>query len=125
MFPYLCLDAGKLNGEPRIVVSANSGYQDYYLYRYGYSDSGLFLIPYPYNSSPYPGLYLPDADHVYDVEVGDVDGDTSNNEIVVAGTAKVVTCFYLEVFGSNFNSLWKRIGEHRKEGRVFDTVIVK
>jgi len=122
MYPYLCLDVGELNGEPSIVVSANSGYQDYYLYIYNY-DANVLSLSYPDNGGF--GLFLPDADHVYDVEVGDVDGDTSN-EIVVAGTAKVVTCFYLEVFGSNFNSLWKRIGEHRiKEGRVFDTAVVK
>lgn len=130
MFPYLCLDAGELNGKPRIVVSANSGYQDYYLYIYNY-DANQLSLSYPDNGGF--GLFLPDADKVYDVEVGDVDGDTSNNEIVVAGTANVVTCFYLEVFDLDFDSyldlhfdsLWRRIGEHRKEGRVFDTVIVK
>jgi len=118
-FPYVYLDTGDLNsnGDEEIVVSANLP---------GYSgDYQLILYDYIAGFTPGP-MISPVPARIYDVEVGDTSGDESN-EIVVAGRARggANLVFYLEVFGSNLEPLWRRVGENRKEGTVIDTAIVK
>lgn len=117
-FPYVYLDAGELDdlwGDD-IVVSANyppdSSY--YQLILYNYNVSSIITQPF----------YTRVQARIVNVEIGDVN-EVIGNEIVVAGRANWGTGFYLEVFTSSLGKLWKRIGEHRKEGSVLDTAIVK
>lgn len=123
LYPYVSLDVGDLDNDPdngkEIVVYSNlPDTSDYYQ-----------LIIYKYNNGIYMhSLPVQVQARIYSVEIGDVVKDGyEGNEIIAAGRAKLGTqsVFYLGAFDSNLRPLWDRIGEHPKEGMVFDTAIVK
>jgi hypothetical protein len=116
-YPYVYLDVGEVTDSPgnEIVVSSKYPEQyspDYQLILYDLKNDGdLVQIGETY--------VLHDQEDVFDVEIGD-----ANSEIIVAGRTRLrrSPVFYLEVFDSEFKTIWKRIGE-RAEGWVFDTAI--
>lgn len=120
--PYVGLDVGELDGadgEEIVVYSNLPDTSDYQLIIYKYNSSnGISKLMGPVQVQA----------RIYNVEIGDVNDYYSGNEIIAAGEVKLgAQCvFYLGVFDSNLNTpLWERIGEHPKEGMVFDTAIVK
>ena len=117
LYPYVYLDAGEIDADnlgDEIVISSPCPFSSNYqivLYSYYNRDTISFIEM---------------QARIYNVEVGNCN-DNEQNEIIAAGSAKLNACpvFYLEVFDANLSSLWKRVGEHRREGRVFDTAVVK
>lgn len=122
--PYTGLDVGELdgnsdNGEEIVVYSNLPDTSDYQLIIYKYDQTnGIYWLD---------NFSIQVQANISNVEIGDVVNDGyEGNEIVAAGRATLGTryVFYLEVFDSNLNISWQRVGES-KEGRVFDTAIVK
>jgi hypothetical protein len=126
-YPYVYLDVGEVTNSPGDEIVVSSKYPEQYS-----PDYQLVLYEYEYNIENNVGdlvqigetYVLHDQEDVFDVEIGDDANSDGFKEIIVAGRTRLrrSPVFYLEVFDSEFKTIWKRIGE-RTEGWVFDTAI--